>query len=83
MAQPYSQPREVHLKLVFFGPASAGKTSALNYLYRVLRSDGTIAEHLYDEQRQRLLSEGVLFTGHKVRMSEYRWDGKPVRRRAR
>ena len=51
--------------------------------HRVLRSDGTIAEHLYDEQRQRLLSEGVLFTGHKVRMSEYRWDGKPVRRRAR
>ncbi len=39
MAQPYSQPREVHLKLVFFGPASAGKTSALNYLYRVLRPD--------------------------------------------
>jgi len=39
VAQPYSQPREVHLKLVFFGPASAGKTSALNYLYRVLRPD--------------------------------------------
>jgi GTPase SAR1 family protein len=39
VAQPYSQPREVHLKLVFFGPAGAGKTSALNYLYRVLRPD--------------------------------------------
>jgi signal recognition particle receptor subunit beta len=39
VAQPYSQPREVHLKLVFFGPAAAGKTSALNYLYRVLRPD--------------------------------------------
>lgn len=39
MAQPYSQTREVHLKLVFFGPAAAGKTSALNYLYRALRPD--------------------------------------------
>jgi alkylated DNA nucleotide flippase Atl1 len=44
--------------------------------HRVLRSDGTPAEHLYDEQRQRLLSEGVLFTGDKVRLAEYRWDGR-------
>ena len=28
--------------------------------HRVLRSDGSLAEHLYTEQRQRLLSEGVL-----------------------
>lgn len=49
--------------------------------HRVLRSDGTLAEHLYDEQRQRLLSEGVLFTGHKVRLTEYRWDGKRARKR--
>lgn len=48
--------------------------------HRVLRSDGTLADHLYDEQRQRLLSEGVLFTGHKVRLAEYRWDGKAPRR---
>lgn len=45
--------------------------------HRVLRSNGTLAEHLYDEQRQRLLAEGVLFTGSKVRLAQYRWDGKP------
>lgn len=39
MAQPYSQTREVHLKLVFYGPALAGKTSTLQYLYKVLRPD--------------------------------------------
>ena len=39
MAQPYSQTREVHLKLVFYGPALAGKTSTLQYLYKVLRAD--------------------------------------------
>lgn len=39
MALPYSQSRELHLKLVVYGPASAGKTSTLNYLYRALRSD--------------------------------------------
>jgi alkylated DNA nucleotide flippase Atl1 len=44
--------------------------------HRVLRSDGTLAEHLYSEQRQRLLSEGVLFTGDKVRLADYRWDGR-------
>ena len=44
--------------------------------HRVVRSDGTLADHLYDEQRQRLLSEGVLFTGDKVRLAEYRWDGR-------
>ncbi len=39
MAPPYSQSRELHLKLVLYGPAAAGKTSALNYLYRALRPD--------------------------------------------
>ncbi len=39
MAPPYSQTRELHLKLVLYGPAAAGKTSALNYLYRSLRPD--------------------------------------------
>lgn len=39
MAQPYSQSRELHLKLVLYGPAAAGKTSALNHLYRSLRPD--------------------------------------------
>lgn len=43
--------------------------------HRVLRADGSLAEHLYDEQRQRLLAEGVLFTGARVRLRDYRWDG--------
>jgi O-6-methylguanine DNA methyltransferase len=44
--------------------------------HRVVRSDGTLAEHLYSEQRQRLLSEGVRFVGDRVQMSAYRWDGR-------
>ena len=43
--------------------------------HRVLRSDGTCAEHLHTEQRQRLLSEGVRFTGHRVDLTAFRWDG--------
>lgn len=43
--------------------------------HRVLRSDGTLAEHLYDEQRQRLLAEGVRFVGNKVDLARCRWDG--------
>lgn len=39
MALPYSQSREVHLKLVLYGPAAAGKSSTLGYLYRALRQD--------------------------------------------
>src|SRR5579875_3345504 len=44
--------------------------------HRVLRSDGSLAEHLYTEQRQRLLAEGVRFTGDRVRLAEFRWDGR-------
>ena len=43
--------------------------------HRVLRADGSPAEHLYTEQRQRLLAEGVRFTGERVRLAEFRWDG--------
>jgi methylated-DNA-protein-cysteine methyltransferase-like protein len=43
--------------------------------HRVLRADGTCAAHLYDEQRQRLLSEGVRFIGHRVDLAAHRWDG--------
>ncbi len=39
MAPSYSQSRELHLKLVLYGPASAGKSSMLNGLYRSLRPD--------------------------------------------
>lgn len=44
--------------------------------HRVIRSDGTLAEHLYSEQRQRLLAEGVRFDGDRVRVAEHRWDGR-------
>lgn len=43
--------------------------------HRVLRSDGSLADHLYTEQRQRLLTEGVRFVGQKVDLAAARWDG--------
>ena len=43
--------------------------------HRVVRVDGSIAPHLIDEQRQRLLSEGVRFVGVKVDLAACRWDG--------
>ena len=43
--------------------------------HRVVRSDGTLAEHLEDEQRQRLLAEGVRFVGRRVDLARHRWDG--------
>ena len=43
--------------------------------HRVLRANGTLAEHLYTEQRQRLLAEGVRFRGDKVDLAAHRWDG--------
>lgn len=44
--------------------------------HRVLRADGSLAEHLYTEQRQRLLAEGVRFTGDRVELASFRWDGR-------
>lgn len=44
--------------------------------HRVMRADGSLAEHLYTEQRQRLLAEGVRFRGERVDLANYRWDGK-------
>jgi alkylated DNA nucleotide flippase Atl1 len=43
--------------------------------HRVLRANGSLAEHLYTEQRQRLLSEGVRFVGDRVDLARHRWDG--------
>lgn len=43
--------------------------------HRVLRFDGSLAPHVLDEQRQRLLSEGVRFVGAKVDLARFRWDG--------
>lgn len=44
--------------------------------HRVVRSDGTLAVHKSDEQRQRLLAEGVRFLGPRVDMAAHRWDGR-------
>lgn len=46
--------------------------------HRVVRANGTLAEHLYSEQRQRLLSEGVRFNGDRVDLAGFRWDGRPA-----
>jgi methylated-DNA-protein-cysteine methyltransferase-like protein len=43
--------------------------------HRVVKSGGRLAEHLYTEQRQRLLAEGVRFTGERVDLADFRWDG--------
>lgn len=42
--------------------------------HRVVRADGTCAEHLYSEQRRRLAEEGVRFDGYRVRLSEFQWS---------
>jgi methylated-DNA-protein-cysteine methyltransferase related protein len=44
--------------------------------HRVVRADGTCADHLYSEQRQLLISEGVRFRDHRVDLARYRWDGR-------
>ena len=46
--------------------------------HRVVRANGTLAEHLFTEQRQRLLAEGVRFRGEKVELTGHRWDGRPA-----
>ena len=43
--------------------------------HRVLLADGRCTDHLYPEQRQRLIAEGVRFTGDRVDLRRYRWDG--------
>ena len=44
--------------------------------HRVLRANGSLADHLYTEQRQRLLAEGVRFKGERVDLAGFRWDGR-------
>ncbi len=44
--------------------------------HRVLRADGSLAVHKDDEQRQRLLAEGVRFRGDRVDLAAHRWDGR-------
>ncbi len=67
-------------------PRTVGRVLALDGdtvpWHRVLRSNGSLAEHLYSEQRQRLLAEGVRFTGDRVDLDSCRWDGKLISREA-
>jgi len=44
--------------------------------HRVLRADGSFADHLRDEQRQRLIAEGVRVNNGRVDLRRYRWDGR-------
>jgi methylated-DNA-protein-cysteine methyltransferase related protein len=44
--------------------------------HRVLKSDGTFAPHLADEQRQRLIAEGVFLERNRISLAKYRWDGR-------
>lgn len=44
--------------------------------HRVLRSDGTCAEHLQEEQLARLAAEGVPIRGRRVDLAAARWDGR-------
>jgi len=44
--------------------------------HRVLRSDGTCAEHLRAEQLARLAAEGVPIRGERVDLAAARWDGR-------
>ncbi|MCE7008391.1 MGMT family protein [Kibdelosporangium philippinense] len=41
--------------------------------HRILRSDGTPAPHLQEEQLELLRAEGVLADGNRVNLREYRW----------
>jgi alkylated DNA nucleotide flippase Atl1 len=44
--------------------------------HRVLRSDGTPAPHLADEQLTRLRAEGVLADDGRVNLRRYRWTDR-------
>lgn len=44
--------------------------------HRVLRSDGTCAQHIRSEQLARLAAEGVPIRGERVDLASARWDGR-------
>jgi methylated-DNA-protein-cysteine methyltransferase-like protein len=44
--------------------------------HRVLRSDGSCAEHIRAEQLRLLRAEGVPLRGDRVEMGRARWDGR-------
>ncbi|CAM00407.1 O(6)-alkylguanine repair protein YbaZ [Saccharopolyspora erythraea NRRL 2338] len=43
--------------------------------HRVLRANGTVAEHLRSRQLELLRAEGVLADGARIDMRQYRWGG--------
>jgi len=43
--------------------------------FRVLRADGSCAEHIRSEQIRLLTADGVPFRGERVDMRAARWDG--------
>jgi methylated-DNA-protein-cysteine methyltransferase-like protein len=43
--------------------------------HRVVRADGSLAEHIRAEQMQRLRGEGVPFVHGRVDLARARWDG--------
>lgn len=45
--------------------------------HRVLRSDGSVAEHLRHRQLELLRGEGVLADRYRVNMRTYRWGAQP------
>jgi methylated-DNA-protein-cysteine methyltransferase-like protein len=44
--------------------------------HRVMRADGSCAEHLRGEQLARLRAEGVPIRGQQVDLAAARWDGR-------
>lgn len=44
--------------------------------HRVVRADGSCAEHIRADQLQRLRAEGVPVTGDRVDLRRCRWDGR-------
>ena len=54
------------------GPEEAGPVP----WHRLVRADGSCAEHIRVEQLQRLRSEGVPVTGDRVELNRCRWDGR-------
>lgn len=54
---------------------AAGGGAALPW-WRVLRADGSLAPHLFAEQRARLMEEDVRFNADRVDLKRHRWDGQ-------
>jgi methylated-DNA-protein-cysteine methyltransferase related protein len=60
--------------------AGAGNVDDELPWHRVVRADGTCAEHIRAEQLQRLRGEGVPFVRGRIDLDRARWDGRPPAR---